>query len=158
MSNIFLVVVLFLMQLVCKVPNIDLVLYKSHLSVRYIDTQYHHCCNYCQYNYYLCNSCSCHYYHYGLFCTIRSLSNVNWFFFLQHLPIEGQTVIYERVQSIGLTSLSCNWVNLNNEKYQMQVKIRLDPTGKVLWYKNLSKNNILPKKKIVYMYWKNGDF
>ena len=38
------------------------------------------------------------------------------------------------------------------------MKIQKNPTGIVLWQKNLSRNLVLPKKKIVEMYFKNGDF
>ena len=47
---------------------------------------------------------------------------------------------YKRVQPDGLISLSCNWVILLKEIDQMLVQIQINPTGKVLYNKNISKN------------------
>ena len=51
----------------------------------------------------------------------------------------------ERVQTVSLTSFSCNWIILHYEIDQMKVKIQLNPTGVALCYTNLSKNYVLRK-------------
>ena len=71
--------------------------------------------------------------------TAQTFSTVSFTFFFK----------YKRVQPVGLTSLSCNWVILHDKMY---VTIQLNPTGIVFCYKNLSKNYVLPKKNIVYRY------
>ena len=55
---------------------------------------------------------------------------------------------YKRVQPFGLISLPCKWVILDNEIDQMKVKIQLNPTGIVLYYKKLLTIYVLLKKII----------
>ena len=62
----------------------------------------------------------------GFVATICTRQEIKWspvsvFFTTKlHCP---RLCLYERVQSVGLISLSFNWVILHNELEQMQVKI-----------------------------------
>ena len=62
---------------------------------------------------------------------------------------------YEKVQPVGLISLSCNWEILHIEIDQMKVK---NQQVECCSKRSFQQKFVLSKKRIVEMYLKNGKF
>ena len=57
-------------------------------------------------------------------------------------------IFYEGVQTVGLTSLSLNWVILHKDVDQIQVQIQINQSGIGLNNKNFSENYVFSQRKL----------